>query len=76
MNEVLAAIEALVADDQAELWSMEAGAKRLRGRAKLMQQRLDDVYRLAHGFNTDHSCYHVHEDWRVLAHSSQDGESK
>ncbi|HEX9503595.1 MAG TPA: hypothetical protein VF974_04725 [Patescibacteria group bacterium] len=25
---------------------------------------LNEIYRIAHSANTNHSCYHVHENWR------------
>lgn len=26
---------------------------------------LDQIYELTHGFNAQHECYRVHEDWRA-----------
>lgn len=62
--DVLDAIEAIVGDDACCEWAMENALRKFRGRPSDMLAKLTEVYKLAHGFNTRHSCHHVHTDWR------------
>jgi hypothetical protein len=66
LTQALTAIEDLVGDDFAEEIMMEHANGRLRGRSKEMAWRLRKIYRIAHGFNRKHSCYHVHGEWRKI----------
>lgn len=62
--DALSAIEDIVGDDSCALWEHDAADGTLQG-AKDMQEKICNVYRIAHGFNTLHSCHHVHGDWRA-----------
>lgn len=63
--DVLEAIEDIVGDDSCEMWSMMAAEAELVSPANEMQAKIAAVYMLAHGNNPNHSCYHVHEGWRL-----------
>ena len=67
--ELLEAVESIVADDACEEWDcIEAlHPNELTDREKQMHEKLSAVYRLIHGSNPNHICYHVHEDWRKEA---------
>ena len=67
----LEAIETIVGDDDCTEWEMLAVNKRLRGKAKLMESKLADIYKIAHAYNPSHSCYDVHSDWRELVTEAQ-----
>lgn len=67
-QEVLAAIEEIVADDFCFDIDMIVAfhPEQLTDRERTMAKKISHVYRLAHGFNRANSCYCVHTDWRAL----------
>lgn len=59
--DALAAIE----DSMGEDFMTELGmSKRLRGRLKNANSILSKIYRISHGWNPNHSCFHAHTEWR------------
>lgn len=64
---VIAAIEALVADDFCEELAMQVAfhPERLTSVELTASEKLSAVYRLSHSFNRQHACYRVHDDWRA-----------
>lgn len=61
---ILTAIENYCGDDFSEDLDMQDATGTLTGPLKEAHTRLSEIYKLAHAFNTSHSCYHVHQDWR------------
>ena len=58
----LEAIEMIVSDDEMEDWEMRRA--RLRGRSRVMLDRLSQIYRYAHSARP-HSCFGAHASWRL-----------
>lgn len=61
---VLLAIEEMAGDDFCEDLAMCNASRKLRGRIATAHEKLSRIYRLAHAFNPQHTCHHVHENWR------------
>lgn len=63
---VLQAIEDLVADDFCEEMSMRAAdGEVFSSEERVMLDKLNRIYRLAHSWNPTHECFPVHSDWRA-----------
>lgn len=69
--DVLAAIEQICGDDFCE--ELHCDTRKLSGRIAVASDKLSIIYRLAHSFNTRHSCYSVHDSWR---NELREGEGK
>jgi len=63
-NQILDKIEELCyqSDNETYLIHPERYDKKLVA----LSQSISDIYTIAHAYNTNHSCYHVHGDWRTL----------
>jgi hypothetical protein len=76
LMKVIAAIEDVVGDDFCEELSIDLGFDSITEvRLKEAAEKLGEVYRLSHAFNTAHSCYSAHKSWRKIRRKAQ-GESK
>lgn len=64
LRRVLREIESVVFSDLCEELEIKAANGKLRGEKLQMQKMLSKVYRLAHAYNSDHSCFRSHADWR------------
>lgn len=65
-QEAIAAIEALAADDFCAEAEMELAFRpeTLTAKEKIMVEKLGRIYKIAHSYNRNNVCYHVHGDWR------------
>lgn len=66
LEEILTAIEQYCGDEFCEELEMRDFNGKLSGDLKEARKRLGEIYKIAHGFNASHSCYHVHGPWRRL----------
>lgn len=60
----LRAIEATLVPDFVEEWELLAADGQLNEREAAMEKMISQIYRFAHSWNPDHSCYPHHNDWR------------
>lgn len=62
---VLDAIERVAGDDYCEDLNMrDAAGHEMSDDLKTASSKLGAIYRLAHAYSKNHSCYRVHKDWR------------
>lgn len=68
-NAVLMAIERECGDEVCSdlEWDLAQHPDTMTARERLLAVKLNNIYKLAHGHNTDHTCHHVHADWRRAA---------
>ena len=64
---IIQAIEKIVADEMcADIECKLHFGKFTTEWEKAMAEKLWEVYRLAHAYNSDNGCYDVHSDWRKI----------
>ena len=69
-TEALKVIEWLCCDDFCEDLEMQM-VEMPDSPLKTAGEKLTRIYRIAHGLNTQHKCYSVHEDWRKEAEETR-----
>lgn len=60
----LDAIERLVGDDWCSDLEWKSINNELTGDEKIMEEKIGLIYQIAHSESPNHSCHHVHSEWR------------
>lgn len=71
----LDAIERIVGDDWCSDLEMRTLNENLTGDAKIMEEKISQIYRIAHSESPNHSCHHVHTEWRKTKDLILEGET-